>query len=524
MPRADAIMLMLLLALPMALAGGEARAHAVLLSSDPAAAGTVAAPPDSIELRFNEPVQVLALRIFDAEGADLTPADPPVSADGRVRLPLGDGLPDGRYLLSWRVNSLDGHVVGGAFTFAVGAATPAPSPGAAPRIAVSTWAVVALRALSRVTLLLAVGVALFRILLSPPPWLRPALDGAVRRLAAAAFVAHLLLAGADGALRAGLEPGNLLAIDAWRAAAAAPTAWLQAATSIGLLSLSLPITLRPLARLAGALLSLATLAASGHVLTALPDGFGQALMCGHGLAAALWIGAIGPLRLALARDAGPQTAGLFRRFQTYGACAVCGVLGSGTAMAWLLLPRLADLWESDYGLRLSAKLAAVGVMLVVALVNRAWLTRPALSGSARMRRRLGAILGLDLAVAVLAVALAAGLSLGPPPPAGLQVRLSGDRYAVELTVVPGRIGDNNAEIVLRPNRGTPTEPKDVEIRIAAPAAGIEAETYRARYVAPGRYRVSGLPLWVAGPWQVRVGVLVDDFTKLYWETTVTPRR
>jgi hypothetical protein len=70
---------------------------------------------------------------------------------------------------------------------------------------------------------------------------------------------------------------------------------------------------------------------------------------------------------------------------------------------------------------------------------------------------------------VLAVALAAGLSLGPPP-TGLQVRLSEDRYAVELTVVPGRIGDNSAEIVLRPNQGTPTAPKDVEIRIAAPAA------------------------------------------------------
>jgi copper transport protein len=511
----------LLLVLSMAFAGGEARAHAVLQSSMPAADSIVPASPQAIALNFNEPVQVLALRIIDGEGRDLTPANPPVNADGRVILSLDGGLPDGRYLLSWRVSSLDSHVVAGSFTFTVGAAIPATPPAVTRVGELSAWPLLVLRTLSRVTLLLAVGITLFHVLLAPP-WLRLALQSTIVRLSAGACVAHLLLAGGDGALRAGLEVTGLLTIDAWRAALASPMIWLQAATLIGLLLL---LTARhSLVQLLGALLSLATLATSGHVLAELPNGIGQALVAGHGLVAALWIGAIWPLRVALTKDAGPVTARLFLQFQTYGTVAVLGVLSSGTAMAWLLLPRLSDLWESNYGVRLSAKLAAVAVMLLIALLNRAWLTRLALSGSARMRQRLATILGLDLAVALLAVALAAGLSLGPPPMHSLTFTLPGERYTIELAVNPGKIGDNSAEIILLPVSGAPSEPKAVELRISSPEADLEAATYPAVRTATGRWHVSSLPLWIGGPWRLRIGVLIDDFTKQYWETELTLQR
>jgi copper transport protein len=365
--------------------------------------------------------------------------------------------------------------------------------------------------------LLAVGVALFRVLMPTRFGLYTVLPSAIRRLSIAALIAHLLLSGADGASRAGLGLAGLFAIDAWRAAYDTPTVWLQAITLIGLLLLIM--TRSTFSQSIGALLSLATLAATGHVLAVLPDGIGQVLMVGHGLVAALWIGAIGPLRMALASDAGPTTAVLFRRFQSYGAVAVLGVLASGTTMAWLLLPRLSDLWLSDYGLRLFAKLAAVGVMLFIALINRAWLTRAALAGSSRMRQRLVTILRLDLVVAILAVVLAAGLSLGPPPLPSLQIILPGGPYAIQLTLSPGKVGDNSAEIVLLPSQAA-AEPKGVDLRILAPETGIEATVYEAHPVAPGRYRVTGLPLWMGGRWQMQVGVLVDDFTKLHWETTV----
>jgi copper transport protein len=228
------------------------------------------------------------------------------------------------------------------------------------------------------------------------------------------------------------------------------------------------------------------------------------------------------LRLALKRDAGVATADLFRRFQTYGAIAMAGTLGSGVALAVLLLPRFSNLWQSDYGLRLCAKLAAVALMLAIAATNRLWLTNRALAGRPRMRRLLRLVLGLDLIVASLATVLAVGLSLGPPSTNALTLNVANDRYEASLTFAPGKIGDNDLTIVLTPRAGAPLEPKEVELRLSAP--GIETITRKAESMSAGRYRLRNLPLWVAGPWEVQLGLLVDDFTKLQLraEATLTP--
>jgi len=92
--------------------------------------------------------------------------------------------------------------------------------------------------------------------------------------------------------------------------------------------------------------------------------------------------------------------------------------------------------------------------------------------------------------------------------------------------LPGRLATTapTSYSILRPSQGVFTEPKSVNLRILAPEAGIEVTTYQAQPVAPGHYRVTGLPLCVAGSWQLRVRVLVDDFTNLHLETTVTLRQ
>jgi hypothetical protein len=240
------------------------------------------------------------------------------------------------------------------------------------------------------------------------------------------------------------------------------------------------------------------------------------------LAAALWIGALAPLRQALAHNAGAETAALFRRFQTWGALAMAATLASGVVLAWLLLPRLADLWQSDYGLRLCVKLAAVAVMLAIAAANRLWLTRRALGTRPRLRGVLRAILGLDLVAAILATVLAVGLSLGPPPAATLDRVVADDAYDATLSFAPGKIGDNRLVIALRPKAGAPAAPKEVELRVSAPGIGTIART--AVRVAEGRYEARDLPLWVAGPWQVEIGLLIDDFTRKQLRTELTLAR
>jgi copper transport protein len=492
----------------------EAAAHAVLLETGPAAGSQLERSPVEIVLEFNEPVRVLAIAVIDAGGTDVTPSQAPLAVDNRVTLALSEPLPEGRFLVTWRVGSLDGHVVSGSFDFGIGAASAlAPAAPATIEGDLSAWLPVALRALGRIALLFAAGMALFRILLRPPAALDAMLDRGIRRLAIAAIAALILLVGIDGAERTGLGWLGLFAIETWQAAAVTPTVWLQLVSLAGLGLLALAPR-GPLAA-AGALASFATLAASGHALTHLPAPAGQAMMIGHGIAAALWIGAIAPLRAALAADAGPATAILFRRFHTLAAIAVAVVLASGFALAWILLPRIADLWASDYGLRLSAKLAAVATMLALAGINRFRLTGPALAGADTMCARLRRVLALDLGVAALAVALAAGLSLGPPPLASLRTTLAADHYEVALELVPGRAGDNEVTIVLTPLHGNPDEPMSLTLRAGSTAAGIEPMTLEAVPIAPGRYRIGNLPLWAEGAWQIELDILVDDFTRTH---------
>lgn len=498
----------------------QAAAHAVLLETSPAAGSVVAVAPSEIVLLFNEPMRIIGVTVMAADGTDMAPSVPANAVDGRIVLPLPQPLPDGRYLVSWRIGSLDGHVLSGSFAFAVGEGMSASDLPVAESgsDAAQRWFMVAVRALSRLALFFAAGIALFRVLLSPPTALDSILDRRIRRLAVGAIVALLLLVGAEGAQRTALGIAGFASPDAWRAALDMPTIGLHLLSLAGLVLLALRP--RGIVALIGALASFTTLATSGHVLTHLPMPVGQALMIGHGIVAAMWLGAISPLRSSLATPDQAAVVALFRRFHGVAAIVVSAVLASGIVMAWLLLPRIADLWSSAYGLRLCAKLVAVATMLAIAAINRFWLTERALAGVADAKTRLSRMLRVDIVAAALAVVLAAGLSFGPPPLASLGTLMTADHYEIALELSPGRAGDNDIEIELIPMHGGPMAPLSVKLRAGSPSAGIEPMTLDAIPVSPGRYRIENVPLWAAGSWQIELDILVDDFTRVRASTEI----
>ena len=104
---------------------GAATAHPKLLSADPAANATVAAPP-RIALRFSEKLVPAFSKV------DLTMAAMPgmramkvvaataVAADGKTLVVTPRSrLARGRYTVDWRVVSSDTHNVAGRYAFAV---------------------------------------------------------------------------------------------------------------------------------------------------------------------------------------------------------------------------------------------------------------------------------------------------------------------------------------------------------------------------------------------------------------------
>jgi methionine-rich copper-binding protein CopC len=117
------LMLMAALTLPLA-----AFAHAHLESSVPGKGSTVQASPGKVELVFNEPVALTALKLQkkgDATARDLAPL--PREESVYLAVPLAR-LADGEYVLTYAGVSSDQHETKGTIEFKV-SATSKPSTG-----------------------------------------------------------------------------------------------------------------------------------------------------------------------------------------------------------------------------------------------------------------------------------------------------------------------------------------------------------------------------------------------------------
>ena len=102
-------------------AAGPAAAHAILVASHPAIAGTVPPGPVAIDLRYNSRIDRARSRVSltrpdhtDAVLA-IAPSSPEDALDTTVE------LPPGRYVLHWQVLATDGHITRGDVPFVVGA-------------------------------------------------------------------------------------------------------------------------------------------------------------------------------------------------------------------------------------------------------------------------------------------------------------------------------------------------------------------------------------------------------------------
>jgi copper transport protein len=115
----------------------HAAAHSILKSSQPKAGSVAEEAPDQIELLFNEPVELTfgAIEVTGPDGKryDVGEAEHPGGREDTVIIALSDGLPNGKFLVRWRIIAADGHPRAGKFGFRlnapVAASSPSPTPG-----------------------------------------------------------------------------------------------------------------------------------------------------------------------------------------------------------------------------------------------------------------------------------------------------------------------------------------------------------------------------------------------------------
>ncbi|WP_234359599.1 copper resistance protein CopC [Plantactinospora sp. BC1] len=168
--RAGASLGLLLAALALLLGPAvPASAHAVLVSSSPAADAVLSNSPAEVVLTFSESVREVPdkIRVLGPDGSRVDRGDPTFNG-AVITVPVDASGAQGSYLVSYRVISADNHPVAGAYTYSVGAPSTPPSDSDADDIHPAVGAAVRIfKAVGYVGLLLLIGPVMVLSLLWP---------------------------------------------------------------------------------------------------------------------------------------------------------------------------------------------------------------------------------------------------------------------------------------------------------------------------------------------------------------------
>ena len=513
--------------------GPPAHAHAVLVEAAPIDGAVLDEAPREVTLRFNEPVTPVMLRVLDQDAKPV--ATQPRAENATITFPLPFDLPNGTYVVSYRVISLDSHPVAGSIMFSVGEAVPAGDTEAevdAGDIA-TVLSLAFIRALFLAALLMAAGSVLALWLISD---FAPEAVRSTRRIILVTDLAALalgaLLLGVAGCNFAGTSLAGLADGAIWRLALDSTLSRSLTVTAIGLglILVALPRLERGtylLVAVFGSFMALAALGLTGHAATAAPQWLMRWAVPLHALCAAFWLGALPLLMSALRADRTDDAHRIAVRFSAYALVTVTLLLVLGVILAIVQVQHLALLWRTTYGLVLVGKLVAVGLLLAVAAHNK-WYATPLLveddiNATAVFIRAIWAEYVLFAAILVLT----AMLGQAEPPravverdtgavtggKAGFSDTQTQGRYRVTLSVAPASAGHNAIAIDVADTEGQNVAPREVALELSLPRAGIEPLRRQAERDATGRFIYHGNDLALTGRWHIEAHVLIDDFTK-----------
>lgn len=134
----------------------------------------------------------------------------------------------------------------------------------------------------------------------------------------------------------------------------------------------------------------------------------------HLTAAGIWLGALLPLGFSLAGLPPALAAPVCERFSPIGLACVLVLGGTGFVQGLELIGSLPALFGTAYGHFAMLKITLFLVALVLAALNRLWLTDRLAAGTANARGHLLASVGLETCVGLAIVSAAAFMASSPP--------------------------------------------------------------------------------------------------------------
>jgi copper transport protein len=536
-------------------APASAFAHAALLRTDPSASVTLNKPPKELRLTFSEAVEprFATVSVTDPQANQETDGRPARSDTDPNTLitPLKPDLPQGWYLVYWRVISADGHPVKGAFTFAVG-----PNPGPAPQFVIpsltesaATPGLLIVRWISYLTAMCAIGLLLLRVFLVRDVPRR--IPGASLRSLTVAFWGSIgaaliatpiydLMSTAKFAQRSAFDLGDIVPllssshfgrslldfelVLAFLAVAGGIAIWLDDPKRR---ERSIAALLALIGALTAAGSALFVPGFAGHAAQTNPRWLSIGLDWIHLLAGSFWIGGLVGL-LVLGWRLGelkvPALTIAVPRFSRLAFVSVIVLVASGIGSALQHFPTLGSLWDTSYGKALVLKLIFLAGTIAIASVNftrtaprfvRAGRGEPGAGASAAGLLRI-LVSGEVLLVAGAIFAAALLTSLAPPPKAlasigsinahvnkGGSATVKKNGYELDFRFTPNRAAVPNTFKVTVTKNGKPVRGADVTAKFTMLDMEMQQQAYNLPERGPGSYSRANTPaLVMVGRWGV----------------------
>jgi copper transport protein len=523
----------LLVAVALVLSAGPAAAHASLVAADPPDGARLDESPAAVQLTFSETVSAAlgGVRVLDADGQRVDEGAVRVTG-AVVEVDLAPDLPDGTYVISYRIVSADGHPVRGGSVFGVGEGEV--DIGALGRVGVvggdRQWEVVGAvgRGFAYAGTLLAAGGALFLFVVHRGGPERRTLVRIVRAAAAIGGLAGFVALPVQAALGTGQGAGSLFDDGVLRGVAADGVGLGLGVCLVGLLAVAVLVDRTPLLAAASGAIAAASFAATGHTRAGEQATLATIADIAHLLVVAVWGGGIVLLWVALrARRRTPdtdplETTGIVTRFSSLATIAVVAVGASGAALGWTEVRSLDALTSTGYGRLLLVKLGAVSVIAALGAYNHLRLV-PALgrgkvtAALAQLKRTMRlealALVGVVAITSVLVVVTPARTSVeGGPVERIIEL---GDLGSVQLVVAPAKAGFNQIHLYTFDPDGRPTAlAESVTLELSLPAADLGPITRTATRAGPAHLQLNGDDLVVGGTWSITIRVSIDRFTEV----------
>ena len=510
-------------------------AHAALLKTVPQASGTVNTPPKQVELTYSEAVEprFAIVSVTDANGTQQSAGAPtrsPANPDTLV-VPLKQ-LSEGWYLVYWRVISVDGHPVRGAFTFAVG-----PNAGPAPQFVIpsisetaATPKLVTARWLTFLAVMVAIGLAALRLSFARSARGLTTAFALASALGLVAVPAYFMLATADFALRSVFDIGALVPlVHASAFGRGYLDLWIVFALFVGAAAIAIWVdrpdreqrSVAEIVSVIGATLAAASVllvpGLSGHAGQTSPRGWALLFDWAHLAAGSIWLGGlVGLLVLWLTSRELLRT--VVPRFSTVALCSVIVLVASGTGAALFHLPTVSSLWQTSYGQALLWKIGLLLAALALAAFNivraRSRLEEPTV-------RAIVTRVGGEAILLTAAVLAAAVLSSLPPPskalasvggasarvgPGAVDRTVTKNGYTVTVQVDPNRAAVPNTFTVKLSKDGKPVSGAEVVQTFTMLDMEMGQQAYRLTETAPGVYTHAAPALVMVGHWGLGLNI------------------